>query len=98
MWEEEQKTLKKEPKITISALVNKRLWDLRKQYGLSWTEALELGLKIMLADLDELEYPSCKLKDQRDRARRELAILLTKKHEQEENGEKTEDEKEHKPD
>jgi len=46
----------KNPKVTISTTINLDLWNEAKRKGIAWNDALEFGIKFMLADKFEMEY------------------------------------------
>lgn len=50
--------------ITISTTVDYKLWSSAKDYKISWTKALELGLQMFLSEIDPDTYsiPECELK------------------------------------
>jgi len=51
-----------EPRISIAANISYNLHSLAKENNIGWTEALEFGVKIMLADKNLMDYPECNLK------------------------------------
>lgn len=50
------------PKIQVGTNITSELWDLAKKHNLNWSNALELGIRIQLADRGEVEYPNTSMK------------------------------------
>ena len=74
----------KTPKISLHTTVKHDLWDLMEKNKLRFNEAVEIGVKIMLADRFIIEeYPQCKLLEDRDKARQQVIDLTTEKIQQE---------------
>ena len=57
---------KRDPIIQVSANVKSKVWELAKEKNIGWSDALEFGIRFMLAELDggfEHEYPKCQLQE-----------------------------------
>jgi len=48
----------KEPRIKVSPTLKHSLWVLSQKHMLSWSECMELGVSIKLAEKGDMEYPN----------------------------------------
>lgn len=44
------------PPVRISASVSARFWELARDHNIGWSEALRVGISILLADRDVIQY------------------------------------------
>jgi hypothetical protein len=51
----------KEPSVVVSTTIPANFWHLAKENNILLKEALLLGLQIMFAEKDYMDYPDCKL-------------------------------------
>ena len=54
---------KRDPIIQVSANVKSKIWNLAKDKGIGWSDALEMGILFLVADKDGIDYPKSNLLD-----------------------------------
>lgn len=67
----------KEPKIKVSPTLKHSLWVLATQNNLSWSECMELGVTIKLAEKGLVEYPNTLFKKKYNKMRELYENLST---------------------
>ena len=48
-------------KINVTTSIDALVWQKAKDNDISWSDALEFGIKFIVAEKDGIDYPPCKL-------------------------------------
>lgn len=57
------KTWKAPKRTNITTSINSKVWEIAKQNNISWNQALEFGIRFLVADRDGIYWPDCNLKE-----------------------------------
>jgi len=73
-------------RVTISTSIDYDTWVIAKRVGIRWTDALVFGIRFLIADNYEADYPDCRLLRKLEKTVIERNNALSK-NKDEENGE-----------
>jgi len=71
------KTWKAPTRTNITTSIDSKVWEIAKQNNIAWTDALEFGVKFLIADRDGVDYPDCNLQDKLHKMVKHRNALLT---------------------
>jgi len=75
-------TWKGSRKSNVTTSVKSNIWQMAKEENIAWNDALEFGIRFLIADKDGFDYPDCKLQEKlhkvvahRNALMQEIALL-----------------------
>jgi len=75
------KTWKAPTRTNITTSIDSKIWEFAKQNNIAWTDALEFGIRFLIADKDDgmgvLEYPESNLQNKLFKVIKHRNALLT---------------------
>jgi len=71
--------IRNEAKVKISPTLKHSLWVLAQQQNLSWSECMEMGVQLKLAERGIIDYPNTQMKKKFNKMREAYKELLKEK-------------------
>lgn len=70
-------TWKAPTRTNITTSIDRNIWELAKQNNISWSEALEFGVRFLFADRSGVDWPECALQEKLHKMVKHRNALLT---------------------